>query len=69
MQPDLCIQIASSQYLRAKTKGIEEEKLELLRRFIEDSAQLIKLAQPPQPVDPSLAVPEALPTSDLIPQA
>jgi len=69
MNPELCIQIGNSQYLRAKTSGVEEEKLELLRRFIEDSAQLIKLATPQQPTNPALAVPEALPTSDLIPQA
>jgi hypothetical protein len=67
MQPELCIKIATSQYLRAKTKGIEESKLELYRRFIEDSAALIRLAQPQQAPAP-LANPEALPTSDLIPQ-
>lgn len=67
MDPALCVQIANSQYLRAKTRGVEEEKLELLRRFIEDASQLIKLSQPPAPEAP-LANPEALPTSDLIPQ-
>ena len=79
--PKLCIQIANSYYLRNKTKGMEEGKLELLRRFIEDSAALIQMAtQPPEAVmDPNmqqpspdegaLAVPEALPTSDLLPIA
>lgn len=67
MNPELCIKIAKSQYLRAKTKGVEEEKLELLRRFIEDSAQLVKLSMP-QPEAAPLATPEALPTSDMLPQ-
>lgn len=70
MNPQLCIQIAQSYYLKAKTRRVEEEKLELLRRFIEDSAALIEAAQPPQPEQPEVpqAVPEAPPVSDLLPQ-
>jgi len=66
--PQLCIQIANSYYLRAKTKGMEESKLELLRRFMEDSAALVQLAQTPPEAAAPLANPEALPTSDLLPQ-
>lgn len=69
MNPELCVQIAKSQYLRAKTRGMDESDLELLRRFIEDAAQLIKLAMPPAPAaEGVLATPEALPTSDMLPQ-
>lgn len=71
MNPQLCLSITQSKYLRAKTAKIEEEKLELLRRFMEDSAALLAAANPPAPeapADPALAVPEALPASDLLPQ-
>lgn len=66
MDPALCIQIAKSQYLRAKTRRVDESDLELLRRFIEDSAALIQNAMPQEPAAP-MANPEALPTSDMIP--
>lgn len=68
MNPQLCIQIANSYYLRSKTKGMEESKLELLRRFMEDSSALVQLAQTPPEAAAPLANPEALPTSDLLPQ-
>jgi hypothetical protein len=70
MNPPLCIEICQSQYLRAKVAKVEEEKLELLRRFMEDSAALIQQAQPEAPAaaPAPLALPEALPTSPLIPQ-
>jgi len=70
MKPALCIEIANSYYLRSKTQKIEENKLELLRRFIEDSATLVKLATqpPPEQAQSQLANPETLPTSDLLPQ-
>ncbi len=68
MNPQLCIQIANSYYLRSKTRGMEESKLELLRRFMEDSSALVQLAQTPPEAAAPLANPEALPTSDLLPQ-
>jgi hypothetical protein len=73
MNPKLCIQIAQSKYLRAKTKKVEEEKLELLRRFLEDSAALIKASQPTPDMQGGmmggtrLGTPETAPESDLIP--
>ena len=77
MNPELCITIAKSQYLRAKTKKVDESDLELFRRFIEDAAALVQNAMPQEPAPPMgampqesspMAVPEALPMSDLIPQ-
>lgn len=70
MNPQLCLTICQSKYLRAKTAKVEEERLELLRRFMEDASALLAAAAPPAPESPEAApaVPEALPTSDLLPQ-
>lgn len=70
MNPQLCLSICQSKYLRAKTADVEEPKLELLRRFMEDAAALMAAAQPPAPEEAqaAAAMPEPLPTSDLIPQ-
>lgn len=70
MDPTLCIQIAKSYYLKAKTRRVEEEKLELLRRFIEDSAALIEASMPTPEAAPEVtqAVAEPPPVSDLLPQ-
>jgi hypothetical protein len=67
--PTLCMQIAQTYYLKAKTRQVEEQKLELLRRFIEDSAALLEASMPPAPeaAPAQQAVPEALPVSDLLP--
>jgi hypothetical protein len=68
--PALCIQIAKSQYLRAKTRRVDESDLELLRRFIEDSAALIEnAAQANQPQQAPIAQPQSAPTSDMLPFA
>lgn len=75
--------IAQQKYLEAKLAGVPEERLELLRRFIDDCQGLIQLAQagameqqqmmaaPQQaqgPVEP-MANPEPAPTSELLPIA
>jgi len=100
----LCVQLGQSVYLRAKQQSTPEDRLELVRRFIDDADAMLKqkaiaeaLPPPPEPlqssaipgmaVDPMMAlgapemapmvppelspamaaVPEALPTSDLLP--
>lgn len=66
----LAIKMTQSAYLRARTESVPEERLELLRRFMDECNQLVQMANPPpapsmggQP----LAVPEAPPQSDLLP--
>jgi hypothetical protein len=69
-------------YLKYKNDGAPEEVLELLRNWVEDATALVnKAKQPPaapvmppaMPVDPAatapIAVPEAQPTSELLPVA
>lgn len=66
---EMCVKLAQGQYLRARQGGVDEDKLELLRRFIDDSKMLLA---PPEPIAPMaplpLANPEPLPQSDLISQ-
>ena len=84
MNLDFAREYAQNFYLKGKIEEMPEDRLELLRRFIGQSTEMINKAQealmPPAPVDPALtggmpaegvsqAVPEAMPTSDLIPQA
>lgn len=73
MNLPLAMKMVQSAYLRAKTESVPEERLELLRRFMDDVNELMNMAQPPPPppapapgMDP-LAVPQAPPTSDLLP--
>jgi hypothetical protein len=78
MNLPLAIKTTQSAYLKARTQSVPEERLELLRRFIEDCEALITQANTPQDpaaapgMDPAMgeaqAVPEAQPTSDLMPQ-
>jgi hypothetical protein len=74
MNLPLAMKMVQSAYLRGKTQAVPEERLELLRRFIDDVNELMNMAQPPPPppvmpgADP-LAVPQAPPTSDLLPIA
>lgn len=64
------IQKVRSAYLRAKVNKAPEEKLELLRRWIDTASQMIAPppapAMPEMPVDP-MGVPEQPPVSDLMP--
>jgi hypothetical protein len=59
------IQKFQSAYLRAKLNKVPEERLELLRRWIEEASALMGLGQ--QPEAQPLALPEAPPTSELLP--
>jgi hypothetical protein len=78
MSLPLCIRVGQSMYLKARTQGVSEEKLELLRRFIDDCNALAQPAaeQAPAPaavtsapvsIEAPAALPEPLPTSDLLP--
>lgn len=78
---ELARQMAQSAYLNGKCNGLPEERMELLRRFMDDCDALIAAAQPPPmppqvppgmpPMDPTMmpppAVPEAPPVSELLP--
>jgi hypothetical protein len=65
----LAIQLGQSMYLRSRSEGVPEDRLELLRRFIGDCETLMKEAEAPvaAPVAATLATPEAPPASDLLP--
>jgi hypothetical protein len=60
--------ISIDTYLYARTKNVQEERLELIRRFIEDVQTLKGMAQPvmPEQLAPIAQNPTA-PTSDILP--
>lgn len=74
------IQMMQQAYLYYRSRNLPEERLEMLRRWMEEAQELIIKAATPAPAsaDPALAaadasgaqqaVPEALPTSDLLPR-
>lgn len=66
---DLARKLALEYYQRGKCSGLEEEKLDLFRRFISQLDTLetlaMQAAQPPQP-QPQ-AAPEPQPTSNMVP--
>ncbi len=75
-QPDIylnlqeAIVIAQGTLNRAITQSVEEDKLQLIRNFINDCQELQGLGEQPAPEAPPadpMAVPEALPTSELLP--
>lgn len=74
------IAMMQSAYLKYKDDGLEEERLELMRRWMEEAVALVKQSQQPQlpapgqggqmPGIPSaqpIANPQAPPTSDMLP--
>jgi hypothetical protein len=72
-EPETNLELAKimshNAYLRGKLDGVPPKNLELLQRYRTRCNELIDLAAPPpvpQPM-PQAAVPEALPTSDIIP--
>lgn len=71
MNLEQCIQTTQSYYLFAKTQSVPEERLELLRQFIDDCQQLLQMAQPepmmPPPAMDPMAAPMAPPESELLP--
>lgn len=60
----MTIQIAGRHYLRARSQGVSEERLDLLRQFITDSDALMRRSSPPaQPQPPTAApMPQAPPS-------
>lgn len=73
MNLELGKQMAQSYYLRGRANGMPEDRLELLRRFMDDCKALLeKPAAPPAPAAPEagpMAQPAPQPTSDLLPVA
>ena len=73
MNLKLCIELGQGMYLKARNDNVPEERLELLRRFIDDCNAL---SQVPAPVVPATNIPtpeiaarpEALPRAELAPQ-
>lgn len=61
------IKKVQSAYLRAKLNKAPEDRLELLRRWIDAADAMLVAAQPP--AQAPMAVPEAPPVSDLLPSA
>tara|TARA_R110000868_G_scaffold119214_1_gene315860 strand:+ start:456 stop:2276 length:1821 start_codon:yes stop_codon:yes gene_type:complete len=62
----LGIKMIQSAYLRAKINKVPEDKLELLRRWMDEAAGKLGLLAQPAPQQP-MAVPQAAPVSDLLP--
>ena len=76
MDLQLSLKISQNTYLQSKVKNVPEDRLDLIRRFMEDVIALQQAAQPepvPQvaPVtaeeDAAIAAAEAVPTTDLLP--
>lgn len=66
--------MCQNAYLKYRNNGLEEERLDLLRRFIQDCKDMMEMAmpepQPTLPMDaglPPMASPEAQPVSSILP--
>lgn len=73
MNLKLAIQMVQEAYLSARSDNAPDDRLELLRQFMEDCRELLMQAQqammpPAQQGMAPQAVPESAPTSDLLPQ-
>lgn len=73
MNLELCQVLGQMYYMDAKNKGVPEDRLELIRRFIDDALLQREQAQlaaqpplPPMPTEPP-AQPAATPVSDMLP--
>lgn len=64
----LAKELALEYYAQGKLNNLEEEKLDLLRQFIDQVALLVQRAMPPAPMPGAIpqANPQAMPSSDLI---
>lgn len=63
MDLEYCVKYTQGYYLHAKTDGVNEEKLELLRLFIDDCLELqaMAMAQEQPPMPPIEAAPQDIP--------
>jgi hypothetical protein len=75
MQLDVAMQLAQKHYLLGRINEVEEDRLELILRFMDDCERLQKIGQanptivnPPAPAPVPMGVPEPLPQADLLPQ-
>ena len=70
-EPEMNLQMAISMcqnaYCKYRNQGLEEDRLELLRRFIQDCKDLQPPAPQPQSLPAPIAVPEPNPQSNLLP--
>jgi len=66
MNLKLCIQLGQAMYLKARNDKVDEERLELLRRFIDDCNNMQGSGQQQTEEEVPQAAPEPTPTSDLI---
>jgi hypothetical protein len=71
---DLAKELALEAYAQGKMSGVEEEKLEMLRTFIDQVNELVQKSMPPPmpgpgvpAAGPAQAVPQAPPQSDMLP--
>jgi hypothetical protein len=71
MNLKLAINMTQSAYLRAKTESVPEERLELLRTFMDDCNDILASAEqpsmPPPPEAVATGVPAAPPIGELLP--
>lgn len=78
MNLQLAMKMAQSAYLRAKTDGTSEQSQELLRRFVDECEEIVRMSTLPPPgmapvgatsqAQPgAIAQPEPAPVSDLLP--
>ena len=66
---DRATQLSNLRFLTEKRNNLSDDRLELLMRWHKKALELSNAANPPPPVmEAPMAVPEALPTSDLLPQ-
>lgn len=64
---ELARELGLQYYAQGKSNGVEEEKLDLIRQFIDNANSMTALAQQPAQAPTPQATAEPTPTSDLIP--
>jgi hypothetical protein len=67
---DICMPVMQSAYIKARIDGVPEEKLELMRRWMEEAQRMLMMSQAATAMPPGaapIARPEVAPSSELIP--
>lgn len=70
MDIERAISMTQQAYLKARTNGVDDDKLEMLRRFISDCDAIRQANTPPAPAMPMgqpMAQPMTAPTSEIMP--